>query len=335
MWLMVRVVSAVPMTNQLTTDSAITIDRGLGLFSGLKTALEGIPMRVISGDRQENLKVLSILKSYDSFEEFLRGPIPKTVFNIPRSKVPLNKFEYQVYRVLAVQYLHPEYRLVFELSHLVNEQVAAGGWFISHFERGKAQDHCFKKNDFSEDCLLNIAFTPVIKEFVEKVNLKYASQLDLEDVTKEVLRLTKKKKSNSLYYREGFIADGAHFYQNKFSSGFHISLCISHPVSFRTWELIGSNRCEKVFKKHFEEQLIMDEAVQSRVLKYLFDPYSYYQLAMVSLTEDVLNRGLICYSNDCVRRKISERIEEWNYRSLLNNAQRRRIIYKISILWLE
>lgn len=335
MWLMVRVVSAVPTSSAFPASDLQSVDQGLKLFSSVRLALSDIPTRQITGDARESRSVLSIIKSYGSFEEIIRGPIPKDTLIIPEPLIPLTGLEQEVYRVLAVQYLYPEYRLVFEIGRLIHERVRKNGWFIDQVERAKAQDYCFKRKNLSQSCLLEQAFNPAIEAIIDSVNELYNAGLESKMVRKEIVNLINRKGADSVYFREGFIADGAHYYQAKYNTGFHISLCLTYPKRFYAWELVGRARCEGAFKSHFEEKFSMDKSIQIRVLKHLFDPYSYFQLSMVSLSEEVLDRGVLCYNRSCVNRKITERMNEWTYRDLLDSAELRRVIHKISELWRE
>ena len=334
---MVRVVSAQGATlEQHRPYDFAKIDRALKALTHIET----------ENDHREHQKVLQLLDKFSSLEELMRGsltvkfsPLRNLGWSLPAPEVNLEGKDKLVFEAIATRYLYPEVRLVEAISEAINDKVNNYGFVVSKSQRKAAQEICRSQKDLTESCLLKHAIELVSKDISEQVALDYQSEIPAPMLSEALLHLIDKGGATSVYYRDAFYGEVSSDFLKTKSTFSLIEVCLTVGESFFAWELVGEKHCSKALEKYLSDEaqvgVKLDSQVQAKVIKEFFNPFSEFQILMVSLSEDILNRGVLCYSQSCKRRKVLERLSEWSYANRFSNSQKRRLATLISKNWLE
>ena len=334
-WLAVRVVSA---------QEPISREHGPYDFSRIDLALEYVERVSTNNDEEEHVKVLSLIDKFSSLEELMRGsliisfrPQGALKWSLPAPEVNLSNKDRLVFQALATRYLYPEVRLVEALSVAIDNRVQEIGFLIGRQERKAAQKLCLEQKTMTEDCVLTEALKDVAKELSETVANEHDSQLPAEQLAQALKQLIEKSQSQSAFYREAFYGDTAKLFFDRVSAKSLVKVCLDYPQNFFAWELIGKKRCGKAIESHLKKGVPfkVDAAVGELIVKELSNPFSEFQMMMVSLSEEVLNRGVFCYKSSCVERKLIERLNEWSFGSRFNGLEKTQMAVTLSKYWLE
>lgn len=333
-WLMVRVASA-----QTMTMSVIPTEGSLGVFGYSKVQLALQPVSKIdpASIDEEALgeKVVGLLKSYPTFEAFLRGPVRAENLGVPRPILPLSPRERVVYNILAQKRLYPEVRTLSEVIEVFRDEIENQDYLLSLKERGEAQKKCFARSDYSFECTLTAGLEDKVSELVSlglKGNTQHRGK---EAISRALMNLILSKESPTVTSKEAFLSDSAHHWLNKRTVGDYLLLCIDHPKTFKTYELMGRTRCQEALGSLLEKEGVEEEAKRD-VFSALFNPYGVFKLMLDSLSETVMKRNIYCFSDSdqvCRRRKIAKRIEDWPYQGELSSRQIDRLVKAIALYW--
>lgn len=353
---MMRVASARPIGpesgNIIWSDNKVTtasLDSGLQnvsatniQFSLVKEALRTVEFRAPQRDEREEKKVIKMMATHDSLEHFMTRPLLSQgsllglTIPMPFSHVKMSPLEKRLYEVLAVRYLYPEVRFIHALSQRMANKMASDGFLISRQRRVSAQEVCFEAKNYTEKCLYENALRPVIKEIVEEVNREYEGDLSSGAIYEQTLALIEKGGASSVVYWEAYSIEAAESYEMSKSLGELLISCVNYPRRFFSWQLIGIGRCDRAIKDELVQSGVRSEVVIDTIVKnVVMNSFSPLQKALVSLSEDILNRGVFCFSDDCIERKVLSRVNEWSFASELSSEERKRLSKAIATWWVE
>lgn len=350
MWLMVRVVSARPLGpesgNIIWSDETpshavqkLSVTIGDVEFSAIGHALKDLEFQAPRRNEAEQDRIQEIIAIHDSLEHLIARPMlsqgNSLGLSVPRPNFEFNSLEKRLYEVLAVRYLYPEVRLIHALSQILAQKLGRDGFLIGREERLELQKDCFAQNQFSEECLYENGFKPLILNAVESVNNEHEASLKPEGIYQQVLGLLEKGGQQSVVYWDAFAADAAGVYAEKQSIGDLLVSCVSYPRRFFAWQLVGPGRCDEAIKERLAKEGVKSKVLVSEILNRIMNPFSELQMALVSLSEEILNRGVLCFSDACVERKIDERISQWSYASELSASEKKALVKALAMWWLE
>lgn len=337
-WLMVRVVNAASPVTTTPID-----DNHLGVFGYSKvqlsiSALEKVDINQVPGDVLGE-KVSLLISQYPTFESFLRGPLRFQNLTIPEPKVSLTPKERRVYEVLAQATLYPETKALSEIIEAFRTKVESDGHIINLSERAPLQRECFKVGDYSLRCLYERAVEPKVQQLVgQSLGGEFSPHNQAIDiVSKEILKLILKRSSFLVMNHDSVMADSSHHWVARQSQVKLLLKCIQYPESFYVHELISQTRCRKALEEHLVKSSLEKKA-QSEIIEILFNPYGPFKRLVMSLSEELLNKGVLCFSTDsysCKYKRLNKRFDDWSQRGLFNSRERLLLIQGLSKNWIE
>lgn len=340
-WLMVRVVSAGELAQQ---------EHGPYDFSKIQQALNKIQLVSISDDQREHQRVFGLLKTFSSLEELMRGsltlswgsPLGRLGWSLPPTQISLGPKDESVFKALAIRYLYPEVRLVEALSEGLMQRVQKHGFVISRQQRVVAQNECLIQSDYTLDCVLNLSLKPVAAQLSEMVSQELGSTLPPQQLATELKSLIEQGGAQSALYVDAFVTSQSQQFLKSISTHELMMACLDGSESFFAWQIIGKRFCgtlfdERVFsnRESSVNKITIDPEVAQVVKDDLFNPFSELQILMVSLSEEVLNRGVLCRTASCKQRKVFGRLQEWTYKGRFTTKQKRDLAKAITKNWLE
>lgn len=335
-WLMVRVVSAGEPMRQ---------EAGPYDFTRIDLALKTIPVISITDESEEHDRVFALLDKFSSLEELMRGSLAliwnsslgDLGWSLPRPEITLSTKDRFVFNAIATRYLYPEVRLVEALSGLVSDRVERNGFLISRSEREAAQEQCQQQKDYTIKCVLKISVKAVAEEFSADLNKDYGSSLPAIKLERKLRQLIARGGSQSALYRDAFVADTTRNLV-KLNRPFDLMMsCFDNVKGFFNWQIVGKRLCGPVIEEKYQSasDLVVDPEVAQVIINDIFNPFSRFQIYMVSLSEEVLNRGVFCRTQSCKERKLHERLDEWSYAGSFSKEQKRQLAKTMASKWLE
>ncbi len=354
MWLMVRVVLARPLGpeagNVMFSDGALSTmsakiqslaDEAIH-FSEVQGALAKLEYRPTRGDENEQKRFIELMARHDSLEHFItrpmlsRGNLLGLSVPSPRTfKREFNSLEERLYEVLAIRYLYPEVRLIHGLSQRLANKLGRDSYILNRSQRLSAQKSCFSQDNYSEKCLYENGLKPVILAAVAAMNEEHDAKISGKAVYEEVLALIEKGGDESVVYKSAFVTDAANDYIEKVRLPETLMTCVNYPRSFFTWQLVSAGRCDVALEEELEQKGIQSEKVRAKIIRNLTNGFSPLQLALVSLSEEVLNRGVFCMSDSCVVRKLRDRLNEWSSSHHFNSRELDELSEVLATWWQE
>lgn len=311
-------------------------------FTVVQEALKSIEFKVPERDINEQNKVVKFMGAHDSLEHFMTRPLLSQGsllgLTIPRplDHLKMSPLDMRLYEVLAVRYLYPEVRFIHAISQKMASKMASDGFLISRNERLLSQEECFADKNFTESCLYEKALKPVVSQIIEEVNTEHESDLVADVIYEQTLALIEKGGSNSVVYWEAYAIEAAESYEKTKTLGEMLLTCVNYPRRFFSWQLIGIGRCDRALKDELAQKGIRSEKIVSAVINnVVMNRFSPLQKALVSLSEDVLDRGIFCFSEECVEKKIRKRLDEWSMAGELTSEEKLKLTKALSIWWVD
>ena len=290
--------------------------------------------RINSHQRSSKISLKEIISTYLSIDSFLRSPLPEEILPVPKPRLKLNAVEREIYEVLARKELYPE---IVTLSRLIEELSgyrADKGLFVSLRERDEAQRLCFEESQLRAACVIQKTLKDDFNLILERVGL---SEKESEDVSEQLFSLIIKSPSPSVMNYESFHSDAALFFLSQYDQIELIQVCLDYNKKFTHWDLINDSHCREAFEETLDREGVYSVGVRHAVMAQLFNPYSRFKKMMNSLSEDVLDRGILCFGEEdysCKRKKLIDRLEDWPYSNLFFGKARQQLITSLAKNWI-
>lgn len=330
MWLMVRVASANTLNAGAEFQGSISfeaVERALDEVSAEEDHLQS----EIDGRTIEE-RAYALLDHYEDFDAFRRGPLSTEILPVPMKAFDFDSFESSLYVVLAQKIIYPEFRILRVYAQKLYEEMGSSVRVFGNSQRKVAEEACFKRNSFTQHCVLAELFIGFNQMVIPQINEELSLSLDVDLMTDSILSLVRRSKTESLLNTEALIRSAALSLYDEYQTSEMVLKCLSQGKRFQNYEITARNFCLPAFEK-IKDEVLVDKLVFEKFLDLAYNPYSSFQIVMSSLSEEVLTDKMFCFRATCREKKISSRLADWSQADKFSSEQRRELKKSILQFW--